>query len=373
MTRALTTCALALAVATGLSAGHAQVGVSPPSATFADLFAAYRHGDADAAVDAFSKWTPDRVSAEATLGPDITDADSLGALALLHTEAGIRSGAFGRFAPNRPAFLILGDWGLGNAFEVHAASASRLIDDLTRRARGQHDAALLAFCKNWYIVAISFCKRSGLSDCTAGLLDKGNREFTGKNDPEYLLLIGSMSEPRRTAGYRDDRRQPVSWTSAAAQKARWAFTRALSKDPHLVEARLRLGRVYFVTNERERAERELTQALKDAAAGHRAFEGHLAALFLGELYEDEGRLDKAVDAYWKAVESNLFAHTASVALAQALVRTGHATEGWDVVRRMFGDEGLGGAPVADPYTLYPYGLYWQIVPRIRTMRERVRR
>jgi hypothetical protein len=337
------------------------------SAGFAQLFDAYRHGDATAAVAAFSRWKEPRVKAEATLPPDVHDAPSLAALALFHTEAGMGNRTFGKFGEGTPDFLTLGNWGLEDVFEVHAYRSYRLIDDLIRRAKSEHDANLLTFCRSWYILAVSYCLRWNLA-CMEGLIEKGEYHF-GHDDPEFLLLLGSVKEPTVS---RRSRTKYMQMDVMLDQEAKWAFRRALKLDPRMPEARLRLGHMLHVMENDPDAQGELEHALRDATATHHLFATHLAALFLGELHDEAGRKEEALRYYQMAVDSYR-AHTASVALGQALALSGRTDEAWDVGRRMFGREGPGVEPLLDPWSIYMAAQYWQSASRVRSMRDVVRR
>jgi tetratricopeptide (TPR) repeat protein len=357
-----------------------QNGLSP-SSSFDEIFTEYRRGNADAAVAAFTAWQPERVAAEARVG-DPQDAKTLAALALLHTEVAMRSGRFGRLAPNAPKRILLTGWGFGDYFEVHSYSAYAIVDRLLKRSRAEDDRGLFSFGKNWYILALSYCVRQNNRLCVRELMDKGEHDLDGAEDPEFLLLIGSLEEPVRVARPGDRRRMPIpfypqgpGWMvfqSKRAQQARWAFGRALERDPNLLEARMRLGRVYWVTNERQRSERELTVALQQAQASGNEFVTHLSALFLGELYEEMERMDAAVANFRIAVSVFPHAHTASLALGQALVRTGKGDEGWAIGRQMFGNEGPGVAPAVDPYAIYFAAQSWNGASRLRAMRAALR-
>jgi tetratricopeptide (TPR) repeat protein len=226
------------------------------------------------------------------------------------------------------------------------------VEELRRRElKGAEASDMRSFVRRWFALANGYCWRRQLSWCVREL-QRGGRDLGEEDDPIHLLIIGAYAEPRRLARPGDRRRQIPNFYNGAGQESRWAFTRALRADPTLVEARLRLGRVYWVTNERKRAERELTRALAEARARNLRMETHLAALFLGELYEEQDRMDEAIEHFRVAVSHFPNAHTASLALGQALIRAGHTDEGWAIGRQMFGNEGPGVGPAPDPYLLY---------------------
>lgn len=72
---------------------------------FASLFREYRIGDADRAVETFSKWNARRVGREARLPADQGDEWSRAALALFHREATAAGSA--AWATHRERYLSL--------------------------------------------------------------------------------------------------------------------------------------------------------------------------------------------------------------------------------------------------------------------------
>ena len=354
-----------LSVAGGI-AGDGRLWARPAPEAFADLFAQYRSGNAEAAVDAFAKWSPARVDADAVLPDGVSDARSLAALAVLHTEAGMRNHTYGLFEADVPRELFLGFWGLEDVFEVHSFTAYRLIRDLAARAKKTRDEQLLTFCRRWYIVSVSYCMRWD-RQCDDQLVERGEHDLDGEDDAEYLLLLGAREEG--WLRHRDD----APKGPALGQYARWALKKALDLDPSLVEARMRLGRLYHMAGEDRDAQRELEQALAEARRGGHLFATHMAALTLGELHEEAGRMDRAIEFYRAAVESYPRGHTAAVALGQALVRTGQAAEGWSIARQMFATEGAEREAALDPYAIHRAAQYWQNASAVRALRETVRR
>ena len=198
---------LVACLAVGVIAAGPQTSASSAPA-FDQLFDQYRRGDAAAAVDAFSFWDNQRVSLEARRPDSTTDSASIAALALFLTETGFRRQTFGGFVEGTPPgfqpflgpMLFLGDWGLEDIFEPRSFRAHQLIETLVRRAKADRDERLLSFCRSWYILAVSYCERWQLQ-CTRGLLEEGEHHFGG-NDPEYLLLVGSIRQPYVMARWR---------------------------------------------------------------------------------------------------------------------------------------------------------------------------
>jgi tetratricopeptide (TPR) repeat protein len=349
--------------------------------SFPQLFDRYRTGDADHAATAFAAWSEDRVDRDAKLIAPVSDDWTLAALAVLHTEAGFRNDTFGRFRKGTPNFINLGSWGLEKVFERHAFTSYQIVDDLLARAKDEEDARLVAFSRSWYIVAVSYCLRWQL-DCAGGLFQKALHEF--KDDAEIALLNGATAEALMTGLSKDFLGMQLGSTGMGEistshgifgperQEAEYALRRALKLDPSLVEARVRLGRVLFMLDRNQEARQELEQARQAARAQKHLFASYLSALFLGELAEHEDDLAGAIPFYREAVATYPRAHTAAVALGQALVRSGLSGAGWPAARSMFGDEGRGGTAVLDPWSVYRGAQYWQEASRVRIMREMTR-
>jgi len=366
-----------------------------PSAAFTQIFDQYRRGNPAPAIGSFARWKPERVSAEARLAEGADDPLSLAALALFHTDAGIANGTFGGFAPKTPNFINLGGWGLESVFEVHSLSAYRIIETLTKRGKETKDEGLLKFCRSWYVVAMSACakggeaevatefvpkpslgdglfpaeqimKSGGRPDCVSGLRDKAIHYFD--DDPEIQLLLGSVIEPKQMTR---SRLKNTHIDGSYGQESRWYFKKAYDADPALVEAMVRRGRLLHVGLNEPDAQPLHERAYAEARKTDSTFLAHLAAFFLGQIHEDHHEMDEAIRYYREAV-SLIRAHTASIALGQALIRTGQPEEGWLIGSRMFGREGTGAPPIPDPFVLYRYAQYWQIDERLTTMRQMVR-
>ena len=113
-----------------------------PSARFSLLFLQYRRADADAAVDALSRWTEGEVLAEGRAPSPNDDAWTRAALVSMLTEAGMRKGTFGRFSDFSPKSILLTGWGLDKNFEAYSFRSYSIVKDLTRVAQRRHDVAL---------------------------------------------------------------------------------------------------------------------------------------------------------------------------------------------------------------------------------------
>jgi tetratricopeptide (TPR) repeat protein len=156
------------------------------------------------------------------------------------------------------------------------------------------------------------------------------------------------------------------------QTAEWAFRKVLELDPTMVEARLRLGRLLHMLDLDREAEEHLSRALEEGRAAKHLFVTHLAAFFLGELHEEAERMDDAIAHYRMALEVYPRAHTAALALGQALVRSGRPDEGWPAARSMFDGESRATPAPLDPYAIYRAAQHYQSASRVEQMRRMVR-
>jgi len=356
---------VAFLTATAVVAAAPQQRAPIASTEFTGLFDEYRRGDAVSAATTFGEWPDKRVRDEATLPPGVSDTPTVIALTMFHTEAGMANGEFGALTGGLTTAVGLGYWGLEKAYEAHSYLAYKLVEQLEKRAEDDEDETLHRFTLSWYIVAMSFCHRWGRFPCEQSLLEKGETHFN--DSAEFRLVKGSVKQNTRMTRAKADHVHR-EWLQMMAQLPRWEFKQALKIDPSLVEARVRLAHTTHVFLNYPEAQTELEQALAEARAARDMFSTYLAALFLGELHEDAGRLGEAATTYQIAVDAQP-AHIASVALGQALVRLGRNAEGFHIGRRMFGFEGPGVDPIADPYAMYHYAQSWQTPDRLTWMRE----
>jgi tetratricopeptide (TPR) repeat protein len=329
---------LFIAAAAFDSAGPAPRIAQPrPPADFRALFEQYRHGDADAAVIEFARWDVRRVNNEARLPAGVyeagvNDSTSLAALALLHTEALFKRG------------LTAADRTDLGENDLHYDRAFRIAVDLLRRANAEGDSSLRAFCRSWYIINVYVWTARRSFQRADGLVRTGKKAFG--DDAQFLLAAGAFAEAKmvRRAGEAPD----VSVVYRAITTSHGAFgpervdaeaylRRALAVDPTLFEARLRLGHVLYQLDQRAEARRELERALADARNARHDLAAYMAALFLGQLDQEAGRVDAARASYELAISIYPNGQPAYLALGHLVVASGRPDEGWAIARRVFGD------------------------------------
>ena len=159
----------------------------------------------------------------------------------------------------------------------------------------------------------------------AGWARSGLRHFP--KDPSLLLADGVAVEARAvftmapapatmgvTPATRRKREALKAELRDLGERARQSFEAALSADPNLVEARLRLGRVLWRLGRAEPARAALEEVLAKHAE---APQQYLAHLFLGRILEDRGELAAAEEHYLVALAMQPLSEIAAVALSHA--------------------------------------------------------
>ncbi len=174
---------------------------------------------------------------------------------------------------------------------------------------------------------------------------RGLEVFPG--DAELLLCVGSVLEERATLNL-----SLATGAGGAAPghdlgEAQRNLAAAISSDPGLVLARVRLGRVLWRRGQMALAQDALKEAVSRASDPGQAY---LAHLFLGQAYEDSNDLGHARDEYRTATELDPEAQSAALALSRALQLLGEGEESLRVLQH--GLEGAGRRSRRDPYWEY---------------------
>jgi tetratricopeptide (TPR) repeat protein len=135
-------------------------------------------------------------------------------------------------------------------------------------------------------------------------------------DPEALVATGTIYEELDAMGpgwgTMEDASDPLA-------RATELYRRAVAGKADYAEARLRLGRVLALQGHRKPAREELAQVFASSPGPEiKAF----AHLFLGEIEQDEGHLDRAIEQFRLAREADPRLQPAYLSLSQALHRAG---------------------------------------------------
>jgi Flp pilus assembly protein TadD len=180
-------------------------------------------------------------------------------------------------------------------------------------------------------------------------------------DAELLVAAGSALEESATiwsggptvtslamsSRSREATRATTAERGTKYRQARDFFAEAVAADGRLTLARVRLGRVRWRLGEQEAARVALEEAVAGATEPPLLY---LAHLFLGQVYEDSGRLEQAVEQYRLSLSLAPTAQAAAVALAHALGRAGEAEEARQVLRSALAQAGRRAR--RDPYWGY---------------------
>jgi tetratricopeptide (TPR) repeat protein len=338
---------------------------------FSEILNSYRTADADAAAREFARWSHQQVERQARLSArQIDDPWARAALALLHLEAGLANGTFDGIAPDVRVVRT----GNMEDLEIHARTAYRLMSDLTRQAAATKNGRLLEFCRQWYLAAWSTGRsfEPPIADDPVFLLIKGRVQeyWTGPAITPAGGLIGLIDPADEPGGVLKTTSQGQVSLRFASEAQR-TLRRALELAPQLAEAHLRLGRIAYLLDDRDDAERHWMSAVSSATNGQDVFSGYLAHLFLGQLAEDRGRRNEATVLYRKALQWLPSGQVAMLAHSRLQIEAGDELDGWSQLGDRLRMEGSR-VPV-DPW--YAYGTYqgpWARGARIHRLREMVR-
>jgi tetratricopeptide (TPR) repeat protein len=165
-------------------------------------------------------------------------------------------------------------------------------------------------------------------------------------DPELLLAVGSVLEesatlwrggftvenPAMPSALREVARAEAAERERVARyrQARALYEDAIASDDGLTLAKVRLGRVRWRLGDREAAQAALERAVGESVDPQLLY---LAHLFLGQVHEDSGRVEQAVEQYRLSLALDPGAQAAALALSHALRSTGEGEEARGVLRR----------------------------------------
>jgi tetratricopeptide (TPR) repeat protein len=331
----------------------------------------YASGDREGAVVEMSGWADSRIRQEFpvldrdgrktlplgdALRPEAWREMPVTAALMLHTDCALRARREGR--PPR-------------IHETAARSIAHMLKD---------DPAHRVFARRWYEALAEVAQAEYRLVDALEWAARGLEDFPDSG--ELLLVVGSIEEflaaqAARSApppspevvtdtNVRRDRselRRRVA-VREHLEKARRAFRAALTADPHLPAAHLRLGRVAWNLGETAEARAELRAALAGSTGGATAF---LARLFLGRVDEDAGHLDEAASSYEAALAIDARGQSARLALSEVRLRQGD-----EAAARREVEETLrpaGGRLRPDPFWLYPQGPSLGVEERLDVLRR----
>jgi tetratricopeptide (TPR) repeat protein len=246
----------------------------------------------------------------------------------------------------------------GGAAECGIGASGRMSADLLGPAASQPGGARFAAR---FSAVFALHLRSALCFLTSRNWAEAGLKLAPQ-DAMLRFVDGLASETIGTTGFveptlrsvRDWRGRPTPGYENVDPKKEFkraidGFERALAADPHLFEARLRLGRVLWRLGRGPEARESLKEAVAETSGPSR----YLAHLFLGQCLEDEGDLEGAIDQYSAAVALRPDSQIGAVALAHAHSLRGRSETAREVLEKMLPLAARRQA--ADPYWNYVMG------------------
>jgi tetratricopeptide (TPR) repeat protein len=320
----------------------------------------------------------------------MADANDVRAAALFVTEAGMRAGTLGRRLPDLRAGLASRPDDSG----VHFAWASKFIDQLTRPTPPV--GATASFVRDWFVAVESFRWRwvtwpigpESVTDAALRLFPADPYLLTLKGTwlamqagPEqsdfggFMHFIPSYGSPEAVDALASG--QPVpgltstshgNFSRKALQEAVSTFRKALALDATLTEARVRLGRILYLSDRTGEAATELERAHRDALSAKEPILAYWASLQLGLVHEQQNAHDRAAAAYREAVRIHPAGRSARLALGSLAAREGVLDEAWTRAAEAMGADPAAGRGDLDPWTLFPFYQYWRLPELLDSMR-----
>jgi tetratricopeptide (TPR) repeat protein len=367
-----------LAVAIVASASP-QAGVP---ASLDGLIEDFRRGDAAHAVAEFTRWDAKRVALEYEAWdsrriaaqrflPAGTDTPDIAALAMLHTLAAVKHGVFGIEHP------------AAGSEQFHYLAARRLVKSLAPRLS---NGEVRAFCRDWFALVTTLWM-SARQCARAADTARDGLGLVGA-DARLFLAAGSVAETQMGPFENGAQVEPgcgEPWAPSLLSRrgsllihtryrrdAQGWLQQAVTLEPGLAEAHLRLGRVLYWSDRPGDARPEFERAIANMTELERPFVGYLAALFLGQLHEDARRVAEARSAYEQAIRLNSEGYVAPVALGHLSIMSGDPGEGWTRVRGALMD-GTGSSDRTDPWASYRAAQLWQVSQVTQRLEAWVRR
>ena len=184
------------------------------------------------------------------------------------------------------------------------------------------------------------------------------------DSPELWLAAGVTEEMAWMMTHADDYHGFIAGDLKVAESA---YRKALTAQPDLVEARLRLGRVLTFRGDIDDALRELDALRSIDDAGFR----YLAQLFAGDALERAGRAPAAEQRYIAAFAALPEGQSARLALAHLRHAAGARAAAAEAATAAALDRR--GGETVDPWFWYSRGLTWRAGRLLSSLREQVRR
>lgn len=222
----------------------------------------------------------------------------------------------------------------------HWNMGARLLDrvrpvDSTRGVKTAGDPGADDTVRRWYLAACAYMLR--IRRIELPLFTRALELFP--DDPQLLFLTGSAHEMfagvRTQAGMQGVRgRRDVTFdvqdASGELRRAEQFYERTLERDPQLLEARIRLGRVMGLRGRHKEAVAQLQQGLSATEPLLQFY----ASLFLGAEFETLGNGAEARRSYERAAALAPTAQSPLLGLSRVADQSGERAAARDAVARM---------------------------------------
>jgi tetratricopeptide (TPR) repeat protein len=225
----------------------------------------------------------------------------------------------------------------------------------------------------WNVSIARLLLASGQPGLAERHIERVNTRIPG--DASILLVYGTIRETQAylmmasASGSKIE--EPAFATrprNAALTAAATCLERALTIDPSLVEAKLRLAHVHIMKRDDGRAEALLKETL---ASTPPPVMKYLALLMAGGAQERRRDMQSAAKSYLDAVQTIPNNQTAYIALSSLMHRLNQRADAATVLERMLLRDGADS--VSDPWWKYPLGLDLAIDARFEEYRAAVRK
>jgi tetratricopeptide (TPR) repeat protein len=340
-----------------LASAAAGASQATPDKRYAQIVALYASGERAAAVSELGE-IPDHElkkelkTLEKTLGPGapaclVCEKEiSLHAALMLHTDRALAERVQLRQGEEEPE--------CADSIQFRAASE---IGEILAYRGGEHDDS----ARRWAVAMAMRARADGCMQDAVRFVDMGLKWYA--RDPVLLLVRGVVHETIATVLMRPAKVPLAGLTGKRLQQARGvdmqyrrdvdlsiqSFEDALSANPDLVEARVRLGRMEWLAGHPDKARAALEAALQADPPPALAY---LVHLFLGRCDEDAGRLEDAEREYRAALDLDPSAQVAGVALSHAVLMAGDEPAAQRVLKAALGHARR---KEGDVYWSYPLG------------------
>jgi tetratricopeptide (TPR) repeat protein len=230
------------------------------------------------------------------------------------------------------------------------------------------------FLRGWWLLLASLLQgASDLERCAKYLAQARDRIH---GDAEILRASGALHEMLALAGWSAGRPSAVSGGRIVTSRqklnirkeldaAAGYLRQAVTVNPGLDEAQLRLGRVLHQIGDTEGAAAAL-ERIQDRPLDR--IRGYLARAFLASVEHDRGRYQRSADLYLDGLKLWPGAQSAFVGLSALLYADTQTDMSARLIERL-----IAAAPASDPWLAYVRGELWHLDARREQMRAAVRR